>query len=132
MDQDIANLIAHLNAVAVSVEDLVLASHEVHKLPPEQRNWEGRTACIARLFKGQHYKVFAVHSRLEALAALITNSKLPLAFAAEMGDGGQMIAEPIFVAAAEVPILFTEKGPFFNVESFIKVVIRHSDVDGYA
>jgi hypothetical protein len=34
MDQDTANLIARLNSVAVSVEDLILASHEAHNLPP--------------------------------------------------------------------------------------------------
>jgi hypothetical protein len=132
MDQDTANLIAGLNSVAVSVEDLVLASHEVHNLPPEQRNWEGRTTCVARLFKGQHYKAFAVHSRLQAMAALITSGKLPLALVAEMSDGGRMVAEPIFVAAAKEPILFTDKEPFFNAESFIEAVLRHSGVDGHA
>lgn len=132
MDQDTANLIARLNSVAVSVEDLVLASDEVHNLPPEQRNWEGQTTCVARLFKGQHYKAFAVHSRLQAMAALITSGKLPLPLVAEMSDGGRMVAEPIFVAAAKEPILFTEKEPFFNAESFIETVLRHGGVNGPA
>ena len=132
MDQETANVIACLNSVAVSVEDLVLASDEVHHLPPEQRNWEGRTTCVARLFEGQHYKAFAVHSRLQAMAALITSGKLPQAFVDEMGDGGRMVAEPIFMAAAKEPILFTEEAPFFNAESFIEAVLRHSGVDGHA
>jgi hypothetical protein len=132
MDQDTANLIARLNSVAVSVEELVLASHEVHNLPPEQRNWEGQTTCVARLFKGQHYKAFAVHSRLQAMAVPITSGKLPLALVAEMSDIGRMVAEPIFVAATKEPILFTEKEPFFNAESFIEAVLRHSGVDGHA
>ena len=132
MDQETANVIACLNSVAVSVEDLVLASDEVHHLPPEQRNWEGRTTCVARLFEGQHYKAFAVHSRLQAMAALIISGKLPQAFVDEMGDGGRMVAEPIFMAAAKEPILFTEEAPFFNAESFIEAVLRHSGVDGHA
>ena len=86
MDQETANVIACLNSVAVSVEDLVLASDEVHHLPPEQRNWEGRTTCVARLFEGQHYKAFAVHSRLQAMAALIISGKLPQALVDEMGE----------------------------------------------
>jgi hypothetical protein len=132
MDQDTANLIARLNLVAVSMEDLVLASDAVHNLPLEQRNWEGRTTCVARLFKGQHDKAFAVHTRLQAMAALITSGKLPSALVAEMSDGGRMVAEPIFVAAAKEPILFTGKEPFFNAESFIEAVLRHSGVDGHA
>jgi hypothetical protein len=44
MDQDTTNLIiARLNSVAVSVEDLVLASHEV-----EQRDWEGSSDVPAK------------------------------------------------------------------------------------
>jgi hypothetical protein len=132
MDQDTTNLIiARLNSVAVSVEDLVLASHVVHNLPPEQRDWEGQTTCITRLFNGQRYKAFAVHYRLQAMAALITSGKLPLPPVAEMSDGGRMVAEPIFVAAAKEPILFTGKEPFFNAESFIEAVLRHGGVDGH-
>lgn len=35
MEQNGANLPARFNSAAVSVEDLVLASDEVHRLPPE-------------------------------------------------------------------------------------------------
>ena len=132
MDQDTVNLIARLNSVVVSVEDLVLASDEIHNLPPEQRNWEGHTNCVARLFIGQHYKAFAVHSRLQAMAALITSGKLPLSLVTEMSDGGRVLPEPIFAAAAKEPILFTEKEPFFNAECFIEAVLRNSEVDGHA
>jgi len=90
------------------------------------------TTCVARLFKGQHYKAFAVHSRLEAMAALITSGKPSQGLVPETSDGGRMVAEPIFVAAAKEPILFTEKEPFFNAESFIEAVLRHSGVDGHA
>lgn len=66
------------------------------------------------------------------MAALITSGKLPQAFVDEMGDGGRMVAEPIFMAAAKEPILFTEEAPFFNAEFFIEAVLRHSGVDGHA
>ncbi|RJF96642.1 hypothetical protein D3870_19655 [Noviherbaspirillum cavernae] len=66
------------------------------------------------------------------MAALITSGKLPLVLVAEMSDGGRMVAEPIFVAAAKESILFMEKEPFFNAESFIEAVLRHSGVDGHA
>jgi hypothetical protein len=80
MDQDTGNLIARLSSVAVSVEDFVLVSDEVHNLPPEQRYWEGQTTRVAHLFEGQHYKAFAVRFRLQAMAALsqAVNSLWPL------------------------------------------------------
>lgn len=132
MEQTNADLLAHLNSIAVSVEDLIIASDEVHKLPPAQRNWEGQTTCVARLFKGQRYKAFAVHSRLQAMAALITSGKLHLALVAETRDGGRMVVEPIFIAAAKEPILFAETEPFFNADAFIDAVLRHSEVGGHA
>ena len=43
-----------------------------------------------------------------------------------------MIAEPVFLAAAKEPILFTEKEPFFNAQSFIEFILRNTDADGHA
>ena len=77
MDQSTANLIARVNTVVVAVDDLLLASDEMHKLPPNQRDWAGRAICAARLFKGQHYKAFAVTSRLEAMAKVLSSGELP-------------------------------------------------------
>ena len=133
MEQDTRNLIiARLNSVAVSVEDLILASHVVQNLPPEQRGWTAQTTCVTRLFNGQRSKAFAVHYRLQALAALITSGKLPQFLATEMDDGGRMVAEPVFFATAKEPIFFTEKGPLFHPESFLEAVLRHGGVEGYA
>jgi hypothetical protein len=49
-----------------------------------------------------------------------------------MSDGGRMLAEPIFVSTKKELIVFTEQEPFFNDESFIEVVLRHSGVDRHA
>lgn len=132
MDQSTANLIARVNTVDVSVDDLLLASDEIHKLAPDQRDWEGRAICTARLFRGEHYKAFAVTSRLEAMAKLISSGELPNGLTPETADGGRMIAEPLFLAAAKEPILFTEKEPFFNAQSFIEFVLKHAEADGHA
>ena len=37
MDQATANLIARVNSVTVSVDDLLVVSDEIHKLPPDAR-----------------------------------------------------------------------------------------------
>ncbi len=132
MDQSTANLIARLNTVDVSVDDLLLASNEIHQLPPDQRDWEGRAICTARFFKGERQKAFAVISRLEAMAKLISSGALPNGLIPEIADGGHMIARPLFLAAAKEPILFTKKEPFFNAQSFIEFVLKHTEVEGHA
>lgn len=131
MDQSTANLIARINTVQISADDLLLASDEMHKLSPEDRDWEGRTHVVARLFKGEHHKAFAVQSRLEALASLISAGALGR-WAPEGNDGSHLIAEPVFIAAAREPILFTEKDPFFEPTSFLAAVLSHSESDGNA
>jgi hypothetical protein len=133
MDQATADLIARVNTVPVTVQDLLLASAEIHNLPIEDRDWEGRAHCLARMFKGQRDKAFAVGCRLEAMARLIESGKAPhWVLPKGPGGGERMIAEPVFLAAAKEPILFTKKKSFFEPESFIAFVLENSDVDGHA
>ena len=50
--RDAADLIARLNAVSVTGEDMILASSEIQKLPLETCNREARTRCLTRIFNG--------------------------------------------------------------------------------
>lgn len=131
MDQATVNLIARVNTVQVSADDLLLASDEIHNLPPEDRDWEGRAFVVARLFKGEHLKAFAVQSRLEALMELIRAGSLT-AWAPSEADGSHRIAEPVFVAAAKEPILFNDRVAFFEAGSFVTAILRNADSDGNA
>ena len=94
VDQATANLIARANAVCVTVEDLLLASAEVQKLPLKDCNREARTHCLARMFKGQGYKEFAVGSRLEAMARVVSSGKI------RRWVLPNIVAEVVFLAAA--------------------------------
>jgi hypothetical protein len=132
MDQSTANLIALVNTVDVSVEDLLVTSNEIHKLPPHQRDWEGRMICVARLFSGEPHKAFAVISRLEAMATLIASGELPNGLIPETVDGAHMIAEPFFLAAAKEPICFTDTEPFFSAESFLEFILKNTEAHGHA
>ncbi len=66
--QETANLIARVNAVAVTAEDLLLAIREIQKLPLETCDREARTRCLALMFEGRQGKAFVVNARLEAMA----------------------------------------------------------------
>ena len=43
-----------------------------------------------------------------------------------------MVQEPVFLAAAKEPILFTKEEPFFEPESFLTFVLENAGVDGHA
>jgi hypothetical protein len=126
LDQDTANLIARVNAVPVTVEDMYLAVAEIHKLPLKTCNREARTRSLARIFNGQTYKVIAVNSRLEAMGEVVRSGKI------RRWVLPNVVAEVVFFAAAKAPILLTEKKWFFDQEAFVAFVLDNAAVDGHA
>jgi hypothetical protein len=130
MDQRTVEYVARINRVDVSSDDLLSLSKEIHEMPPEQRDWEGRAICAIRLFSEQKDKALAVTWRLEALAKLISSESLPHWAKQEAEDGARMVAGSVFVAAAKEPILLSDEGPFFNPETFLNCVLEQSEVEG--
>jgi hypothetical protein len=126
IDPATANLIARVNAASVTVEDMFLAAAEIQRLPLETCNREARTRCLARIFNGQNNKVIAVNFRLEAMARVVGSGKIARWVLPNI------VAEVVFLAAANEPILFSKKEPFFELESFIASVLEHAQVDGHA
>ena len=130
MDQPTADLIARVNRADVSKNDLLLFSGEVHKLPSHERDWEGRVICAIGFFDGDSDKAMAAMWRMEALAKLIESGVLAN-WSRPCDDGdAQMTAEPVFLAAATEPVLFTGKGAIFDSDSFLKAVLEYSEVEG--
>ena len=125
-----AEYIARINRVDVSSDDLLLLSKEVHHMPPEDRDWEGRAICAIRLFSDEEDKAIAVTARLEALARLIKSGNLPHWTRPVQEDGARLVAEPVFVAAANEPIMRSDEGHYFNTDSFTNRVLEESDVEG--
>jgi hypothetical protein len=126
IDQTTANLIARVNAVGVTVDDLLLAAAEIQKLPLETCNGETRIRCIAPLFNCRTYKVMAVNARLEAMGAMVRSGKL------RRWVLHNIVCEVIFLAAAKEPLLFKKKESFFDPESFVAFVLENAAVDGHA
>ena len=126
IDQATANLIARVNAVSVTVEDMFLAAAEIQKLALETCNRKVRTRCLGEIFKGQRYKPLAVNFRLEAMAAIVGSGKIARWVLPNI------VAEPVFKAAANAPVLLAGEHWFFEQDSFVASVLEYAQVDGHA
>jgi hypothetical protein len=132
MNQSLANLAARLNAAHITIDDLLFVTDEVHKLPPDDRDWEGRLHLMVRLFKGEPDKGLAIEKRLVAMSALIESGSLPHWALPEAPDGSMKIAEPVWLAAAAEPLLLTERDAYFEPTSFLERVLSLAEPDGNA
>jgi hypothetical protein len=123
---------SRINSARVSLEDLLLASQEVHALPPEDRNWEGRLHLMVRLFPGEPDKGLAIEYRLTAMSRLVASGALPHWAMPEQPDGSTGIAEPVLQAAAVEPLLLRKRDAYFDAESFRERVLSLAEPDGRA
>ena len=119
-----AEFIERSNAILVTIDTMWRGSDEIHKLPRAEMNWDGRMDCLARIFRGQRDKAFVVNSRLEAMSRLINAGKVPYGVIPMEIAGWNSLANSVFLAAAEMPILFLEKEPYFEPEPFAAFVLR--------
>jgi hypothetical protein len=128
IDQATANLIARVNAVLITGEELMLAAAEVQKLPLQTCNREARTRRLALMFEGRRGKASVVNLRLEAMAQLIRADKIPSCWVRPA-----IVRDSVFLAAATEPLLLTGKNePFFDPESFVAFLLEGAEIDGHA
>ena len=126
------DMIARINSERFTAADLLALSSDIHDLPEEVRDWEGRMFLLAKRFPHQPYRALAADKRLEAMSALVATNTLPLGVLPQAQDGSHMVAESVFEAAALEPILDRDNRPFFEPESFLKRVHELSEADGKA
>ena len=117
-------LIARSNAILVTIDAMWHGSDEIHKLPRKEMNRDGRMDCLTRLFRGRRDKAIIVNSRLEAMSRLINIGKVPYCVAPMDTAGWNSLANSVLFAATELPILFLEKEPYFEPESFAAFVLK--------
>src|SRR5450755_999674 len=128
INQRTANLIARVNAVSITGEELLLAAAEVQKLPIQVCNREARTRCLALMFEGRRGKASVVNLRLEAMAQLVAAEKIPSCWVRP-----NLARDSVFSAAAMGPPLLTGKNePFFDPESFVAFLLETAEIDGRA
>ena len=126
----LAQMSKRLNAVTITKEDLLLVTQEVHKLPPDKRDWKDRLQLMNRLFNGEQYKVLAIEERIVAMSALISKGDLPGWVVPDENDGAMKIAEPVWMAAASEPLLFKETGAYFETTKFLDYILTIAEPDG--
>jgi hypothetical protein len=125
-----AEFVARSNAILVTLDDLFHGSDEIHKLPREEMSWDGRMDCLTRIFRGRRDKAFVVNSRLEAMSQLVNTGKLPYGVLPMDTAGWNSLANSVLLAAAEMPILFLEKEPYFEPEPFAAFVLKDARACG--
>lgn len=89
-----------INNAKVTVADLLKATSEVHKLPPEDRNWEGRLHTMAQVFQGNPDKALAIE-RLVAMSRMLESGSLPGWAMPKAANGSVSVAEAVWLAASE-------------------------------
>jgi len=127
-----AKLQNELNAVSISVDELLLATEEVHKLPPEDRNWEGRLHTMARLFHSSPRKGLAIEYRLVAMNRMLEAGVLPGWATPQDSDGAVRVAEPVWEATAIEPLILGEREAHFDQASFLRRVLLLAEPEGNA
>ena len=132
MSRSLLNMASRLNAVRIEVGDLLLATREVHKLPPTDRDWEARLHLMVRLFPGEPDKGLAVEHRVQAMDKLLMSGVLPHWATPEQPDGAVLVAEPVWKAAAHEPLLLRKRDAYFEKESFLERVLSFAEPDGSA
>ncbi len=125
-----AEFIERSNAILVTIDTMWRGSDEIHKLPRDQMDWDSRMDCLARIFRGQRDKAFVVNSRLEAMSKLVNSGKVPYGVTPMDTPGWNALANSVFLAATEMPILFLEKEPYFEPESFAAFVLKDARACG--
>jgi len=119
INQRTANLIARVNAVSTTGDELMLASAEIQKLPLETRNRETRIRCLTPMFEGRRGKASVVNLRLEAVAQLIRAGKISSCWVRP-----NMARDTVFSAAATEPLLLDANHAwFFEPESFVAFLL---------
>ena len=126
--QTTANLIARVNVVSTTGEELMLAAAEIQKLPLETRDREARIRCLALMFEWHRGKASVVNLRLEAVAQLIRADKIPSCWVRP-----NMARVSVFSAAATQPLLLNANNAWwFDPESFVAFLLESAEGDGHA
>lgn len=125
-------IVERMQMATVTMEDLLLATEEVHRLPSERRDFEGRAIAMIQLFPGEPDKVFAIENRLSALNDLILKGVLPHWSLPKDEEGAIAIAEPVWRATAEQPILIDGNEAYFEETSFLECVLANAEPEGEA
>jgi hypothetical protein len=126
IDHITVNLVARVNAVSVTAEDMCLAAVRIQTKLRKGCDREARLRCLAQVFNGQEDKVAALNFRLEAMGRVVRSGMIrPWVLP-------NIVRDIVFAVAAKAPLLCTGKQCHFDQGSFVASVLELSHVDGHA
>jgi hypothetical protein len=126
------NIEKQVNSISIKHQELIEVTERVHELPEEDKDFEGRSILLIKMFPGEPDKVMAIDLRIRAMGDIIDSHVLPGWTMPEQPDGCQMISEPVWIAAAEEPLLFENDKAFFDEEKFKEKVLSCAKSEGSA
>ncbi len=124
-----AEFIARSNAIVVTIDMMWRGCDAILKLPVERKDWYARMDCLTQLFRGQRNTAFVVNSRLEAMFLLLDANSVPCGVV-PMDAGWTGLTSSVFLAAAETPILFLKRRPYFEPGPFAAFVLKDARTCG--
>lgn len=131
-DENTKKLIARINAIVITEEEIVEVVEETEEINPEDRNWEASTFMVARLHPGDFEKVGAIVFRMEALTRLLAKAGAPGWTLPETADGGILTQEAVFAATAVQPLVEQDGEVAFEQEAFLQKVLELADLEEQA
>lgn len=117
-----------LNAVPVSVKDLQIAAHEVHRSSPKCEEVEARLYTLAGIFGGHREKGAAVEARLTAMANIVATGALPGNVISVVNGGAVDVGLPVWQAAATLPLIVDDEvgDVEFDARAFVDATVQFS------
>ena len=126
------NIENRVNSVVINHHELIEVTEEIHKLPEADRDFEGRAVLLITMFTGEPDKAMAIDLRLKAMSKIIDSNTLPGWSMPKQPDGSQMVSEPVWIAAAEEPIVFVDGTACFDKSKFLERILSCTDPEGIA
>ncbi len=121
-----------INSEIISHLELIEVTEEIHKLPKEDRDFEGRALLLIKMFSGEPDKAMAIDLRLKAMSKIIDSNELPGWAMPKQPDGSRVVSEPVWQAAAEEPLVFLEKEIIFDKQKFLDRILSCAEPEGVA
>jgi len=114
----VVRMLRSMNSAKIAGSELMQFAEEVHRLKPEDLDFEGRTITAIKLFGGSDRAMSACF-RMEALAKIISEGRLP-GWTKPGESGSTMTHTALFEAAGQVPLRLVNERFEFSRSALLK------------
>lgn len=130
------SVLNEISETEITKDDLINASETIDGLSEDNRGFQARVFALIRLFPSEPNKVTAIEFRLSAMEKMVSSGKLPGWTFPTDEKGCSFVAEPVFSAAAALPLIKTLNDPrgayHFEENSFLEFLMELTPTEGEA